>query len=1037
MSNLNLILLGPPRIERDGVTIKLDTKKTFALFTYLTLTRQTHRRDSLVDLLWPHSDQTNGRALLRGCLHNINKVLGDGTLESDRETVTLDPNVDLWVDVNEFRNFLAKCKTHGHPSDDVCPSCLKPLKDAVGLYHGDFLSGFSLKDSVLFDDWQSAQSQSLRSDLDVGLKRLIRCLGEEGELEKAIDYARRWLELEATNEEAHRQLMELYARSGQRNTALRQYEDYVKALKEMKDDSPQEETVRLYQEIKGDTFSAEKTFSKKMKVEVEELHSQKAHQVLRHNLPHQLTSFIGREREMREIKALLSKTYLLTLTGAGGSGKTRLGLQLAADLIEQYEDGVWVVELAPLSDPELVPQEVASALDVHEVPGSPIVGTLLNYLRSKELLLIIDNCEHLIEASVTLSDTLLHACPNLKILATSREGLGIAGELTYRVPSLSLPDPEYLPSLGNLGEYEAVNLFVERALFSRPSFAVTDRNAQALVQICQRLDGIPLAIELAAARVKALLVDQILERLDDNFSLLTGGSRTALPRQQTLRATMDWSYNLLKQSEKLLLSRLSVFAGGWTLQAAEGVGGGQGIEEDEVLDLLTGLVDKSLVMTEEVDGKGRYRLLETARQYSRDKLLEFGGAASLRTRHLEWYLGLAENVDAELFRGKDQLVWLDRLEVEHDNFRAALEWSQRVGDERGSMSDPQESPDSPESPDSRSPSVELGLRLAGALGGFWIIRNYYNEGYQWLEGALSRSNRAPVSALTMPARAKAIFRSGWILSLKGDKERAVKLTDESLALYRELEDKGGVSQSLSQLGTISWRQGNYVQGRALLEESLSLFQEMEDKIAIALSYFRLGVLERHYGDYERAEALLDKSLEMNRKLVNKVGILFALLDLGHINYNQGNFIQAKEMGEEGLSLLREIGGDKRDISVFLRLLGLVALGQGDHVRASELLRKSMFLFHECGAKWEMVQMLEGLAGVSVAQGEWERGARLLGAAEFQREDISAPLPPCDRDDYERSVAAARSKLGEEAFAAEWPEGRRMTLEEAVEFALSE
>jgi predicted ATPase/class 3 adenylate cyclase len=390
--------------------------------------------------------------------------------------------------------------------------------------------------------------------------------------------------------------------------------------------------------------------------------------VLPNNLPVQLTSFIGREREKAEVRRLLSSTRVLTLTGSGGKGKTRLALQVAAEGLEGFPDGVWLVELAVLSDPSLVPKAVASALGVPEQQGRLLTETLVDGMRGKSVLVILDNCEHLVAACAHLTDVLLRACPNLRILATSREALGVTGETTWRVTSLSLPDPERLPPLDQFTEYEAIRLFVARAVAIAPQFAVTNRNALAVAQVCHRLDGIPLAIELAAARVKVLAVEQIAARLDDRFRLLTGGSRTALPRQQTLRAAMDWSYHLLSETERLLLRRLSVFAGGWALDAAEGICTGRNLEATDILDLLTSLVDKSLVQAETHRGEARYRLLETVRQYARDRLVEASEEVDVRTRHRAWYVALAERADREP-RGPRQRIWRD-----HDNLRAALVW---------------------------------------------------------------------------------------------------------------------------------------------------------------------------------------------------------------------------------------------------------------------------------------------------------------------------------------------------------------------------
>jgi predicted ATPase len=390
-----------------------------------------------------------------------------------------------------------------------------------------------------------------------------------------------------------------------------------------------------------------------------------------HNLPSELSSFVGREKELSEVKRLLADTRLLTLTGSGGCGKTRLALAAATDLLEEFEEGVWMVELAPLADPALVPQAVASTLGVREQPGRSPTETLSDYLSSKQVLLVLDNCEHLIEACAVLAEALLHSCPELRILATSREALGITGEVAWLVPSLSLPDLRHLPEIESLPRYESARLFVERTTAVKPTFALTERNATAVAQVCYRLDGIPLAIELAAARAKVLSVEQISERLDDCFRLLAAGSRTAMPRHRTLHATMDWSHDLLPDEEQTLFRRLSVFAGGFTLEAAESVCAGKDLQRDEVLELLSHLVDKSLVAVWEKDGETRYRLLETVRQYGREKLSESGEEGHLWERHAGYYLALAAKAEPEL-KGAGQVEWLQRFEWEHDNLRAAI-----------------------------------------------------------------------------------------------------------------------------------------------------------------------------------------------------------------------------------------------------------------------------------------------------------------------------------------------------------------------------
>ena len=483
---------------------------------------------------------------------------------------------------------------------------------------------------------------------------------------------------------------------------------------------------------------------------------------LPNNLPVQVTSFIGREKEIEAVETLLSKTRLLTLTGSGGCGKTRLGLQVAADVLENYPDGVWLIELAPLADPALVPQAVAQALNVSEEPGKPLLPTLVAALKAKRLLLVLDNCEHVLDACSRLVDALLRACPGVGVLASSREGLGIAGETVYRVPSLSLPDPKQTATPASLNLYEAVRLFVDRARAALPGFVVTNANAPALASVCHRLDGIPLAIELAAARVRSLSVEEINNKLDNRFRLLTGGSRTALPRQQALRALIDWSFDLLNAQEKMLLCRLSVFAGGWTLQAAEAVGvgeslTGESIEDWEILDLLTSLVDKSLVLAQTQRETTRYGLLETVRQYVRDRLTESGESLVVRTRHANYFLTLAEEVKPKM-RGMEQVQWMGVLEEEHDNLRQALAWY---------AEDAQD-----------AEAGGKGLRLAAALFELWKTHGHLSEGRERLHTLLAHPTRQEPTS----ARAQALAEAGWLAYMQDDYVQTRVLLEKSLVV---------------------------------------------------------------------------------------------------------------------------------------------------------------------------------------------------------------------------------------------------------------
>jgi predicted ATPase/class 3 adenylate cyclase len=687
-----------------------------------------------------------------------------------------------------------------------------------------------------------------------------------------------------------------------------------------------------------------------------------------HNLPARLTRFIGRDREMAELKRLLTSSRLVTLTGAGGCGKTRLALQVAGDLLADNADGVWLVELAPLADPALVPQAVGAVLGVREVPGRPLDQTLCEYLRSRQLLLVLDNCEHLITACAHLAEALVHACPDLRILATTREALGITGETPYNIPPLSLPNARQQPDREGLLQSDAVRLFVDRAATALPTFTVTDQNASAVAQVCYRLDGIPLALELAAGRVKVLPVEQIAARLDDRFRLLTSGSRTALPRQQTLRALIDWSYDLLPDEERALLQRLSVFAGGWTLEAAEAVCAGGGVEEWQVLDLLSRLVEKSLVVVDEdAAGQGRYRLLETVKQYSQDRLEETAEAEAVRSRHRDWYLALAEQAESQL-RGPAQDVWLNRLEAEHANLRAALSW---CAEEEG---------------------AESRLRLAGALWWFWDVRGYLTEGREHLVQLLSQQGGANRTA----ARARVLFGAGMLAGRQGDYGAACSSFAESVAIFREVQDRRGLSLAVSVLGIMQYEQGDRVAARAMQEESVALARESGDQWSLAWALLNMGEIARCEGDYPAAATLNEECLALFRALGDTQWIVMSLSNLGCVVQRQGDDRRSAALFAESLALGREL--DLRNGVTASCLAGLAAAATAEHP---------------------------------------ERAARLLGSADALLEATGTCMEPADRPDYEQFSARVRAALDEAAFAAAWAQGRALPLEQAIAEALEE
>jgi predicted ATPase/DNA-binding CsgD family transcriptional regulator len=590
------------------------------------------------------------------------------------------------------------------------------------------------------------------------------------------------------------------------------------------------------------------------------------------NLPLELSSFVGREREVAQVKDLLADTRLLTLTGPGGCGKSRLALVVTSELVESFEGGAWLVALPSLSDPDLVPQAVASALGVREVPGRSFMEVLQERLKSENLLLVLDNCEHLIDACATLADTLLRACPDLKILATSREALGVAGETSWLVPSLSLPDPRDSPPAEQLVRYEAIRLFVERARAVASSFEITEENAPAVARVCQRLDGMPLAIELAAAKTRVLSVEQILKRLEESFGLLITASRTGDPRHRTLRTTIDWSHSLLSDKERILFRRLSVFAGGWTLEAAEEVCAGEGIERDEVLDLLTHVTDKSLVLVSESDGgEARYRLLETVKQYAREKLEESGEDLETQRRHATFFAALGVLAEPGL-NGGEEGRWRRRLATERDNLRAALAWGEQH-------------------------DAELMLRLAGALWKFWWAN--LTEGRGWLERALAVGNEAPA-----PLRVKALGSASILTSMQGEVGRGEALAREAVELAERSGDRAGRVWGLLMLSFADRCRGDHEAAASHIEAALEEAEVLDDdELPPFLRAFvlnRLGHEAYELGNWSRAEAVLEEALERWRRLGNPWGIGVVLGKLADVAQARGDKVSAAALYRESL-----------------------------------------------------------------------------------------------------------------------------------------
>ncbi len=987
-------LLGGFRVSVGSRTIEDSQwrlRKAAVLLKLLALA-PGHRlhREQAMDLLWPDLGRRAASNNLRQVVHTVRQTLapteGSRYLASDSESLVLCPGGNLWVDVETFEEAAVSARRSRDPA---------AYRAAMDLYAGDLLP------ADRYEEWAEEPRRRLRESYLSLLLGLAQLHEDRADYDTADEVLRSLVAEEPTREEAHVRLMRLYALTGSKREALAQYSRLEEILLSKLGTEPAASSRALREEISAGRFPPQGTHL--LGSLPEELAG-----AGRHNLPAARTSFVGREREKVQIKRELTMTRLLTLTGAGGSGKTRLALEVARDLVGAYPDGVWLVELAGLSEGTLVPQAVAVALGVQEQPDRRLTDTLVDFLGDKKVLLILDNCEHLIDAVARLTDDLLNSCPHIKMLATSRERLNVEGELNWTVPSLSVPSLQRQPTVTEVESYESVRLFVERARHRNPAFSLTPENAQAVTRICGRLEGIPLAIELAAARV-GLSVEQIATRLDDSLRLLTTGSRTASSRQRTLRGTLDWSYALLSESERKLFGRLSVFAGGWTLEAAEVVGADGSIEGSDVLDLLGRLVDKSLVEAEaEAQGAVRYRLLEPIRQYAQEKLEENREAQAAKRAHAGYFLALSEEAEPELF-GPHETRWYEHLEEEHDNIRAALSYSLEGADH------------------------ELGLRLAGAIWWFWHRHGHLKEGLRWLEEGLARGGGA--SAI---ARVKALEGIGWMAYGQADLDQMKESATEGLSLSAEA-GLGGEHRALflRMLGDASWLEGDYERAMKLAEESLALSREANDLGGMALSLLILGTAAMWgSGDLEQARAYYEEGLAISRELGSASILRVCLNSLAVPFLLQGDLERAAALAEEAVALSEE-AGDRLLLPLPLTWLGWAALLGGDLERAESLHKESLELSRGLGAHTHItLTLLEGLACGAGAQGEARKAARLFGATEALREATGFPLEPALRTLEEPYLVGARSQLDEGAWTEAWEEGQRMTVEAAIEYALA-
>ncbi len=971
---LRLRLLGGLSITLDGSPVRgFISSKTQALLCYLAVTGRTHSRELLIGLLWGDLPEERAAHGLRQALSNLQKLVGSH-LVITRQTAALNLSAARYVDTEAFLNLLKQAEA-GKRSASL--GVHRRLREAVGLYAGDFLDGFYVRDAPDFDEWATAQRELLRQMALDALHNLAAYHSTRGEYSAASGYLGQLLSLDPWREDAHRHLMLLLAYDGKPDAAIAQYQICRRVLSQEFGEEPSEETTSLYRRIRAGELELPTP------------------QAPAGNLPIQYEQLTGRRADLAKVETLLEDPVnrVVTLTGSGGVGKTRLALQIASDIAGDFEHGVFFVPLASISDPELALSTIASALGVEATSEQTVQQSLKVALRDKQMLLVLDNFEHLLAAApqvAALTGDLL----GLRILVTSRASLHVRGERVYEVVPLAVP-PLQDPALAEVvSSFPAAALFAERARFARPDFAITDANARVVAEICHRLEGLPLAIELAAARLNIMPVQALLARLGNRLGILTGGPRDLPERQQTVRATIEWSYSLLDRQEKELFARLSVFAGGCTLEAVEAVCGMRNAEwgmrnedeagnipnsefpiphSDDLLEHLSALVNSSLVRRERrSDGEERFGMLETVREYALARLAEVdtdtNSLADARRRHAEYYFNMVIVAKGDLM-GPRQHEWMDRFEIEQGNLRAALGWARDVPSGQRAVGQGSGVSDQGLNRNPQS-GLELALSAGAALLRFWQSRGHVGEGRQWLEMLLGSPE--PVAP---GIRAQALRSAGVLAFYEGDLEGSVRICEESLALYTQIDDELGRASLLTSLGNARRELGAYDQAIELYEQGLSIFRRFDDTVGISIIYNNLGATAQRQGDYARAAALYEESLELRRSAGDTLGIVYTLYKLAEAARDYGDFSRAVSACEESLAVSRS-SGDRNGIAMAVLTLGTIRLEEGDGSAARLLLEESLTTFTDAADRWGIATVKHKLGSIAHASGNYERASEL-------------------------------------------------------------
>lgn len=916
---IRLQLLGPFRVERAQQVISFPRRKVEALLAYLVLHPQEHTREHLAALFWADSTDESARTSLRVALNTLRTLLGTDLLVADRTTLALNPDFPLWCDALEFSRVMQSAQPSRGTSDVALQ---QTMETAAALYRGDLLADF-------YDDWVLQLREEYRTRYLQILLELAQAYRTAGDYVRAIEYAKKTLATDPANEQAHQQLMFAFWKTGDRQAALYQFQECKKILAQELGVEPARETVELYQRIKATAPDSPFTAARLT------------------NLPSPLTSFVGRQHVLDTLQLILATTRLLTLCGPGGCGKTRLAIELGHRVTAQFTDGVWWVPLDALNDPALISDVIARALALETRTGTDQSAELVRLLRNKELLLVIDNCEHLIEACAQVTEQLLLQCPSLKILTTSREPLNLAGETAWLVPPLAVPEDAAALTPEMLETFESIRLFVERARAVHSDFVLTEENKKAVVEICARLDGIPLALELAAARTRSLGVQEIADRLDDRFRLLTGGNRTALPRQQTLRGLLDWSYQMLSAPEQLFFARLGVFVGGFDLEALENICGCAPFDTYDVMDLLARLVEKSLVNLTRAD-PARYGMLETIREYAREQSNALGILQAMQARHAEYFIHLAKRTEPRI-GGTEEMDVLNRQAQEYPNIAAAMEWAIANG------------------------QADAALSTCVNLWSLWFRREHYAAGTLWVSRTLAEATDAT------PLRVRGLQLAGALLRQQGQHERALVFLRQANEIADALYARGQISWEQGalyiELGTLERDLGNYARAIDYLSRAWQVTRNM-DNLEMMESLLFLADIKMRSGDLSGSRLLLEEAFVRARTLDTKWYLGWVLGSLGEQARFEGQFQLALEHLKESIRLKLETR-DLTGIAFSLETMANTYAQFGQPERASVL--------------WGAAERLRHTVHANVPpsyQADYEvqmaRAKREFGKAEFER-----------------------------------------------------